>query len=110
MSKKNTGSASASARDWVALVILTIGVTLLSIDSTVLALAMPALQADLHPTSTQMLWIADIYGFFLASFLVVGGNLADQYGRKRILIIGFAIFGVLSAALAWSTSPVILIV
>lgn len=110
MSKKDTGSTSASVRDWVALVILTIGVTLLSIDNTVLALAMPALQADLHPTSTQMLWIADIYGFFLASFLVVGGNLADQYGRKRILIIGFAIFGILSAAVAWSTSPAVLIV
>lgn len=110
MSKKNTGRDTASVRDWVALVILTIGVTLLSIDNTVLALAMPALQADLHPTSTQMLWIADIYGFFLASFLVVGGNLADQYGRKRVLIIGFAIFGILSAAVAWSTSPAVLIV
>lgn len=110
MGKKDTGSASAGLREWVALVILTIGVTLLSIDNTVLALAMPALEAALHPTAVQMLWIGDIYGFFLAGFLVVGGNLADQYGRKRILIIGFAIFGILSAAVAWSTSPVILIV
>lgn len=110
MSQKNTGSPSASVSNWLALVILTIGVTLLSIDNTVLALAMPALEAALHPTAVQMLWIADIYGFFLAGFLVVGGNLADQFGRKRILIIGFAIFGVLSAAVAWSTSPTMLIV
>ncbi|MBR5950992.1 MAG: MFS transporter, partial [Actinomycetaceae bacterium] len=106
---KNAGVPRAGMREWAALVILTIGVTLLSIDNTVLALAMPALEKALHPTSTQILWIADIYGFFLASFLVVGGNLADQYGRKRVLITGFAVFGVLSAAIAWSTSPVALI-
>ena len=75
MTQENNASQPvprATARSWAALVVLTVGVTILSIDNTVLALAMPALSEALEPTSVEMLWIGDIYAFTLAGFLVTG--------------------------------------
>lgn len=100
----------ATTKSWAALIVLTIGVTILSIDNTVLALAMPALSTALAPTSVEMLWIGDIYAFTLAGFLVTGGNMADRFGRRRILLIGMFGFGLLSVAAAWAPSAMSLIV
>lgn len=70
------------ARPWLALSILTLTVILLAVDGTVLALAVPALTAELSPTTTQILWIGDIYSFAIAWLLITMGNLADRIGRK----------------------------
>ncbi|WP_157123990.1 MFS transporter, partial [Nocardia mexicana] len=86
----------SSSRRWAGLGMLTLAVLLLAIDGTVLALAIPALTADLEPSSTQILWIGDIYAFALAGLLVVMGNLADRLGRKRLLMIGSIGFGLSS--------------
>ena len=74
-------------RAWAALAVLTLAVTLLAIDSTVLALAIPSLSADLSPTASQLLWIGDIYSFTLAGLLVTMGNVADRIGRRRLLLL-----------------------
>ena len=89
-------------RDWAALAVLTLAVALLAVDSTVLSLAIPSLSADLAPSAGQLLWIGDIYSFILAGLLVTMGNVADRIGRRRLLLIGTAGFGVSSvlAALA----------
>ncbi|WP_432970181.1 MFS transporter [Dactylosporangium sp. CA-233914] len=94
--------AKAGAREWAALAALALAVTLLAVDAEVLALAVPALTADLAPNSTQVLWIGDAYSFALASLLISMGTLADRIGRKRLLLIGAAGFGAASllAALA----------
>jgi MFS family permease len=70
----------------------------------------PSLSADLEPSSTELLWITDIYGFFLAGFLITMGTLGDRVGRRRLLLIGAAAFGVVSVLAAFSTSVVMLIV
>ncbi|AVM61352.1 MFS transporter [Actinomyces sp. oral taxon 897] len=97
------------ARQWAALAVLTLAVTLLAIDSTVLALAIPSLSADLGPTATQLLWIGDVYSFTLAGLLVTMGNLADRVGRRRLLLIGTTGFGVSSVLAALAPSATALI-
>jgi MFS transporter, DHA2 family, multidrug resistance protein len=84
-------------------------VLLLAIDGTVLYLAVPSLTLDLAPTATQILWIGDIYSLALAGLLVIMGNLADRIGRKRLLLIGTAAFGLASLAAAFSVTANMLI-
>ncbi|TFH51241.1 MFS transporter [Actinomyces viscosus] len=91
-------------RAWAALAVLTLAVTLLAIDSTVLALAIPSLSADLRPTASQLLWIGDIYSFTLAGLLVTMGNVADRIGRRRLLLIGTFSFGAASVMAAFAPS------
>jgi DHA2 family multidrug resistance protein-like MFS transporter len=96
--------ALSARRRWAALAVLAAAVLLLAIDGTVLALAVPALTADLSPTAEQVLWIGDIYSLALAGLLVLMGNLADRFGRKRVLLLGSAAFGAVSLAAAFATS------
>ena len=91
-------------RAWAALAVLTLAVTLLAIDSTVLALAIPSLSADLSPTASQLLWIGDIYSFTLAGLLVTMGNVADRIGRRRLLLVGTLGFGMASVMAAFAPS------
>jgi DHA2 family multidrug resistance protein-like MFS transporter len=83
---------------------------LIAMDFTVLHLAVPSLTADLHPTSTQLLWIVDIYGFMIAGWLLTMGTLGDQIGRRKLLLTGTAAFGLISLLAAFSTSAEMLIV
>ncbi|MFD2839728.1 MFS transporter [Populibacterium corticicola] len=101
--------ATAGKREWLALSILILAVTLLAIDGTVLYMAVPSLIADLSPTATQLLWIGDIYSFVLAGLLITMGNVADKYGRKKILLLGSAAFGLASLLAAFATTPAMLI-
>ncbi|MCX4387983.1 MFS transporter [Micromonospora peucetia] len=94
--------ARAGGRQWAALAALTLAVTLLAVDGTVLALAMPALTADLGATANQVLWIGDAYSFALAGLLISMGTLADRIGRKRLLLIGVASFGAASLLAAFA--------
>ncbi|MGY1683301.1 MFS transporter [Geodermatophilus sp. SYSU D01176] len=96
-------------RRWSALVVLALPVLLISIDMTVLGFAVPALTADLGPTSTELLWIVDIYSFLLAGLLVLMGNLGDRIGRRRLLMAGAVAFGAASVVAAFSTTPGVLI-
>ncbi|WP_261164948.1 MFS transporter [Microbacterium sp. Marseille-Q6965] len=99
----------AGAREWVALVVLTLAVMLLAVDATVLALAVPALTEALRPTALEVLWIGDIYSFAIAGLLVTMGNVADRIGRKRLLMIGAVAFGAASVLGAFSATPAVLI-
>ena len=99
----------AGRREWIGLAVLTLPTFLVSIDIFVLLLALPVLSGDLGASGNEQLWINDIYGFMLAGFLVTMGTLGDRVGRRRLLLIGAAVFGVLSAVTAYSTSPEMLI-
>ncbi len=83
---------------------------LYSMDLTVLNLAVPHLSADLKPSSSQLLWIIDIYGFLIAGSLITMGTLGDRIGRRRLLLIGAAAVGAASILAAFSSSSEMLIV
>jgi DHA2 family multidrug resistance protein-like MFS transporter len=99
----------AGRREWIGLAVLALPTLLLAMDMTVLHLAIPSLTADLRPTTSQMLWILDIYGFLIAGFLITMGTLGDRIGRRRLLLIGGAAFGAISVLAALSTSAETLI-
>ncbi|SDP34770.1 MFS transporter [Phyllobacterium sp. OV277] len=101
--------AVAGAREWLGLALLALPTVLLGLDLTLLHLALPALAADLQPTSTQALWIMDAYGFMIAGFLITMGTLGDRIGRRKLLMIGAAAFAIASAFAAFSTSAIMLI-
>jgi len=82
---------------------------LIVMDLTVLHLAVPHLSAELRPTSAQLLWIVDIYGFLIAGALMTMGTLGDRIGRRRLLLIGAAFFGLASVLAAFSPSAMLLI-
>ncbi|MBZ3907950.1 MULTISPECIES: MFS transporter [Streptomyces] len=100
----------AGRREWIGLVALALPTVLLSMDLTVLHLAVPMISADLDPSAAQLLWITDIYGFTLAGFLICMGTLGDRVGRRRLLLIGGVAFGAASVLAALSTSATMLIV
>lgn len=99
----------ATRRQWAALGVLVLVVVLLTVDSTVLYLAVPSMTVDLEPTASQLLWIGDIYSFALAGLLITMGNLADRIGRKKLLLIGSAAFGLASVLAAFAPSAELLI-
>ena len=99
----------AGRREWIGLAVLALPCLLYAMDLTVLHLAVPQLSADLQPSSAQLLWIIDIYGFLVAGSLITMGTLGDRIGRRRLLLIGAAAFGVASVLAAFSTSAEMLI-
>ncbi|TDX79541.1 DHA2 family multidrug resistance protein-like MFS transporter [Neorhizobium sp. R1-B] len=102
-----SGNASlnlAGRREWIGACVLSIACLIYSMDLSILFLAIPAIVADLDPSASELLWINDIYGFMVAGFLVTMGTLGDRIGRRRVLLIGAAAFGVASALAAFSTS------
>ncbi len=107
--KDSAAPALAGRREWVGLGVLAIACLVYVMDLTVLHLAVPKLSADLQPTSSQLLWIIDIYGFVVAGSLITMGTLGDRIGRRRLLLIGAAAFGLVSLLAAFSTSAGMLI-
>ncbi len=99
----------AGRREWLGLAVLALACLLYVMDLTVLHLAVPSISEDLHPSSTQLLWIIDIYGFMVAGFLVTMGTLGDRIGRRKLLLVGAAAFGAISLLAAFSTSAEMLI-
>jgi MFS transporter, DHA2 family, multidrug resistance protein len=104
-----TEPMKAGRREWMGLAAIALPCVVYAMDLTVLNLALPALSEDLEPTSTQLLWIVDIYGFLVAGLLITMGTLGDRIGRRRLLLIGAAAFGVASVLAALSTSAEMLI-
>src|SRR5712671_2521149 len=101
--------ARAGRREWIGLAVIALPCMLYSMDLTVLDLAIPSLSADLKPSSTQLLWIIDIYGFLVAGSLITMGTLGDRIGRRRMLLIGAVAFGATSILAAFSKSAGMLI-
>ncbi len=104
-----TTSPQAGRREWIGLAVLMLPLLIISMDQTVLYYAVPAISAALVPTSSALLWILDVYGFVLAGLLVTMGTLGDRIGRRRLLLLGVAGFGVASVASAYASSAVALI-
>jgi MFS transporter, DHA2 family, multidrug resistance protein len=100
----------AGRRAWIGLAVLALPTLLVSIDVFVMLLALPHLSEALHASSTEQLWIMDMYSFALSGFMITMGTLGDRIGRRRLLLIGATAFGAASVLAAFSTSAGMLIV
>jgi DHA2 family multidrug resistance protein-like MFS transporter len=105
LSQSDSSRDRAGRREWWGLALLVLPSMLLFMMLSILFLAIPHLAADLRPSSVEMLWIIDIYGFLMAGFLVAMGTLGDRVGRRRLLIIGSAVFGAVSVIAAYTDDP-----
>ncbi|MFE7650214.1 MFS transporter [Streptomyces phaeoluteigriseus] len=103
-------AAGAGANRWVVLVVLCISLLLVAVDATVLHVAVPAVTEDLRPGGIELLWIVDTYPLVCASLLILFGTLGDRVGRRRVLLLGYTLFGVASAMAAFAGTAEVLIV
>src|SRR5712691_1106357 len=92
----------------------TLGATILGssmtfIDATVVNVALPALQSDLHATITDVQWVVEAYALFLGALILVGGSMGDQFGRKRVFLFGVMVFTAASILCGVAASPAALI-
>ncbi|MEU3984927.1 MFS transporter [Streptomyces sp. NPDC026672] len=101
--------AGAGANRWVVLVVLCVSLLLVALDATVLHVAVPAVTEDLRPGAMELLWIVDVYPLVCASLLILFGTLGDRVGRRRILLLGYTLFGAASAVAAFAPSAQVLI-
>src|SRR5258706_6540966 len=86
-----------SARQWT-LVATILGSSLTFVDATVVNVALPALQTELQATITDVQWVIEAYALFLGGLILVGGSIADQFGRKRTFLAGIVVFTLASIA------------
>jgi MFS family permease len=78
------------------LAVTILGSSMAFIDSTVVNVALPALQSALHATLADIQWVVESYALFLAALLLIGGSLGDRYGRRKIFTAGVALFTIAS--------------
>lgn len=109
MTASQTPRGAPSTNPWLGLALLGLPTLVLSIDLSVLHLALPTLSAELGADSIEQLWIVDIYAFMIAGLLLTMGALGDMVGRRRLLLAGAAGFALSSLLAAYATSPDVLI-
>ncbi|WP_199573280.1 MFS transporter [Streptomyces murinus] len=102
-------TAGPGANRWVVLVVLCVSLLLVALDATVLHVAVPAVSEDLRPSAIQLLWIVDVYPLVCAALLILFGTLGDRVGRRRVLLLGYGLFGVASAVAACAHTAEVLI-
>src|SRR6185437_15267326 len=95
---------SGDSRRWWALAALALSVLVVALDLFVLTLALPTVSTDLHASSGDLQWFVDAYSLVVAAALLPAGMLGDRLGRKRMLLIALAVFGLASIACAYATS------
>jgi MFS family permease len=96
-------------RKWVTLAAVSFGLFMIMLDNTVVNVALPTMQRDLHVSVSQLEWVVIAYALTFASLLITGGKLADLFGRRRIFVFGLAIFTLSSLACGLATSAGFLI-
>ena len=99
----DTGQAGYPRR-WLAAIVLIVGALMDMIDVTIVNVALPSIQRDLHASATQLEWVVSGYMLAFAATLIIAGNLGDKFGRKRLFLSGAALFGLASLAAGLSGS------
>ncbi len=99
------GTNVSVARRRATLAVLCVTLLLISLDNTILNVALPSIVRGLHATSTQLQWIVDAFAIFFAGLLLTFGALGDRVGRKWVFMAGLVVFGAGSAFAAWSGTP-----
>jgi EmrB/QacA subfamily drug resistance transporter len=101
---------SARVNPWLVLVLVCLGQFMVVLDATVVNVALPAIQTDLHMSSVDLQWIVNSYTLMFGGFLLLGGRAGDLLGRKRLFLAGIVIFTVASLVNGLATSSGFLIV
>ncbi|MGA8541039.1 MAG: MFS transporter [Terriglobales bacterium] len=91
------------SKPWI-LTATILGSSMAFIDSTVVNVALPAIQTGFHATVVDVQWVVESYGLFLGALILVGGSLGDQLGRRMIFLVGVAIFSVASASCGFASN------
>ncbi len=98
------GPTDRHVHRWSALAVLCVSILVVNLDNTILNVALPTLVRTLNATSSELQWIVDSYAMVFAGLLLVGGSLADRFGRKRLFLIGLTVFACASVGAAFSGS------
>ncbi|MEU4075923.1 MFS transporter [Streptomyces venezuelae] len=104
-----TAATGGHPQRWLILGVICLAQLTVLLDNTVLSVAIPSLTSELHATTTDIQWMINAYSLVQSGLLLSAGNAADRYGRKKLLAIGLALFGIgsLAAGLADSTAQLI---
>jgi EmrB/QacA subfamily drug resistance transporter len=94
---------------WAILAVLCVSLLVVSLDNTILNIALPALVRSLHATESELQWIVDVYALSFAGCMLTAGSIGDRVGRKKVFAVGLAVFAAGSAGSAMSSSVVQLI-
>ncbi len=105
----DTLTPQTSRSRWIALVVLCAGMLMIILDSTVVNVALPSIQRDLHFSQANLAWVVNAYLITFGGLLLLAGRLGDLVGRKRVFMIGLALFTLASLACGLSQSQGILI-
>ncbi|WP_007515471.1 MFS transporter [Pseudofrankia saprophytica] len=97
-------------RRWWTLVAVLAATFMLLLDITIVVVALPDIQRELHTSFSDVQWVVDAYALTLAALLLTSGSLADRYGRRRLFLIGLGIFTAGSALCAAAQTPMMLII
>lgn len=100
----------SASRRWWTLCVLSLCVVVITVDNTVLNVALPTIVRDVGATGSQLQWIVDAYTIVFACLLLTAGSLGDRYGRKHALTLGLVWFGTFSALASMASSPTTMIV
>ncbi len=102
-SREVKASYAASTQTWI-LAATIIGSSMAFIDSTVVNVALPALQASFHATVVVVQWVVESYGLFLGALILAGGSLGDLFGRRLVFLLGVATFALASAGCGFAST------
>ena len=97
-------SETPDPRRWIALILLTATQFMLIIDVSIVNVALPTIERDLHFTDSSLQWVASAYALTFGGFLLLGGRMADLLGRRRLFMVGLAVFTVASLACGFATT------
>ncbi|MBB3726256.1 MFS transporter [Nonomuraea dietziae] len=109
MTQLQDGGLLSRRRRWAALAVLSVSLLLVVMDMTILNVALPSISEDLRPDAIELLWMVDAYSLAVSGLLVTVSALGDRWGRRKMLISGFALFGAASVAVVWARDPAALI-
>src|SRR5205814_4761449 len=103
-------TTTSTRRDpkWWTLGAVCLGTFMLLLDITIVNVALPSIQQDLHSTFSDLQWVVDAYALTLAALLLTGGALADMYGRRRLYVVGVVVFSLASLLCGLAQSPLML--
>src|SRR3954453_1685049 len=110
MRSVNSGSKSSSTNRWAVLVVVCLAQFMVILDATIVNVALPSIQRGLHFSATDLQWVINSYTLMFGGFLLLGGRAADFFGRRRLFLVGVAVFSSASLLNGLASSSEMLIV